>query len=62
MTTPVESRKLNGGTNSTTNIPQKNLTMMNNDEIIQLRCMYDQFYNLIMAGIPIDINVRLNLY
>jgi hypothetical protein len=62
MTIPFESRKFNGGTNSTTNLPQKNLTMMNSDEIVQVRCMYDQFYNIIMAGFPIDITVRLNLY
>jgi hypothetical protein len=62
MTIPFESRKFNGGTNSTTNLPQKNLTMMNSDEIVQVRCMYDQFYNIIMAGFPMDMNVRFNLY
>jgi len=62
MTTPFESRKFNGGTGSTTNLQQKNLTMMSSDEILQVRCMYDQFYNIIMSGFPIDISVRLNLH
>jgi hypothetical protein len=62
MTIPFESRKFNDDTSSTINLSEKKLTMMNSDEIIQVRCMYDQFYNIIMAGFPIDINVRLNLH
>ena len=31
--------------------------MMNNDEIIQVRCMHEQFYNMIMSGFPIDLAV-----
>ena len=57
MATSLESRKLNVGTNSTTNLQQKNLLMMNNDEIIQVRCMHEQFYNMIMSGFPIDLAV-----
>ena len=62
MTTSFESRKITDNTGSITNLQQKKLTMMNTDEIIQIRCMYDQFYNIIMAGFPIDIAVRLNLH
>jgi hypothetical protein len=61
MTTSFESRKFHGGTNSTTNLQQNKLNMMNSDEIMQVRCMYDQFYNIIMAGFPMDMNVRFNL-
>lgn len=62
MTTSFESRKFAGGTVSTTNLYQKRSPMMNSDEILQVRCMYDQFYNIIMAGFPMDIAVRANLY
>lgn len=61
MTTSLESRKLNVGTNSTTNLTEKNLPMMNNDEIIQVRCMHEQFYNMIISGYPIDLNIRADL-
>jgi hypothetical protein len=57
MTTTFQSRKLTGTTGPITNIQQEKLTIMNTDEIIQVRCMYDQFYNIIMAGFPIDISV-----
>ncbi|CAF0829545.1 unnamed protein product [Rotaria sordida] len=57
MTTSFESsRKFNGDTDPIKNLQQKKLTIMNNDEIVQVRCMYDQFYNIIMAGFPIDIS------
>jgi hypothetical protein len=56
MTTSFESRKLNGAANSTTNLQEKKLNMMSSDEIVQVRCMYDQYYNIIMAGFPMDIN------
>jgi hypothetical protein len=59
MPSSFESRKLTGNTHPTANLQQKNLIMMNSDEIIQVRCMYDQFYNIIMAGFPIDITVRV---
>jgi len=62
ITTSFESRKFNGNTGPTANLQQKNLTMMSSDEILQVRCMYDQFYNIIMAGFPIDISVRFYLY
>jgi hypothetical protein len=62
MTTSFESRKLTDNTGSITNLQQKKLTMMNTDEIVQIRCMYDQFYNIIMAGFPIDIAVRFYLH
>ncbi|CAF3911154.1 unnamed protein product [Rotaria sp. Silwood2] len=55
MTTSFETRKFNNDTDPLKNLQQKNLTMMNSDEIVQVRCMYDQFYNIIMAGFPIDI-------
>jgi len=57
MIIPFESRKFNNDISSTTNLAQKKLTTMNSDEIIQVHCMHEQFYNIIMAGIPIDISV-----
>jgi hypothetical protein len=62
MTNTFQSRKLTGTTGPITNIQQEKLTIMNTDEIIQVRCMYDQFYNIIMAGFPIDISVRFYFY
>ncbi|CAF3335702.1 unnamed protein product [Rotaria sp. Silwood1] len=55
MTTSFESRKFTNDTDPIKNLQQKKLTIMNSDEIVQVRCMYDQFYNIIMAGFPIDI-------
>jgi hypothetical protein len=60
MRTSFDTRKLTDNTDPTTNLQQKKVTMMNNDEILQVRCMHDQFYNIIMSGFPIDIAVRLN--
>ena len=60
MATSLESRKFNVGTNSTTNLQQKTFPMMNNDEIIQVRCMHEQFYNMIINGYPIDLNARID--
>lgn len=58
MTNVFEARKFNGETGAMTDAPQKHLVMMNSDEIVQVRCMYDQFYNMITAGFPIDIAVK----
>ncbi|CAF3489334.1 unnamed protein product [Rotaria socialis] len=55
MTNSFESRKFNGDNGPIKNLQQNKVTMMNNEEIIQVRCMYDQYYNIIMAGYPIDI-------
>lgn len=60
MATSLESRKFNVGTNSTTNLQQKNFPMMNNDEIIQVRCMHEQFYNMIISGYPFDLNAKVD--
>ncbi|CAF1378445.1 unnamed protein product [Rotaria magnacalcarata] len=55
MANSFESRKFNGDNGSIKNLQQNKVTMMNNEEIVQVRCMYDQYYNIIMAGYPIDI-------
>ncbi|CAF1328632.1 unnamed protein product [Adineta steineri] len=56
MTTSFESRRLTSTNGPTTNIQQQKSILMSSDEIIQVSCMYDQFYNIILAGLPIDLN------
>ncbi|CAF0776765.1 unnamed protein product [Adineta ricciae] len=56
MTTVFDSRRLTSTGDPQQNIEQQNSNFMDSDEIIQIRCMYDQFYNIIMAGLPIDID------
>jgi len=58
MTTSIDSQKFNNGTTSSANIQPNQIIPMNNDEILEIRYFYDQFYNIIMAGYPIDISVR----
>ena len=58
MTTVFDSRRLTSTGGPQQNIEQQNSNFMDSDEIIQIRCMYDQFYNIIMAGLPIDIDVE----
>lgn len=62
MTIPIESQKFNNTTISSTNIQSNQITPMNSNEILEVRCFYDQFYNIIMAGYPIDINVSYSFY
>ncbi|CAF1390788.1 unnamed protein product [Adineta steineri] len=56
MTTSFESRRLTSTNGPTINIQQQKSILMSSDEIIQVSCMYDQFYNIILAGLPIDLN------
>ncbi|CAF1117915.1 unnamed protein product [Adineta steineri] len=56
MTTSFESRRLTSTNGPATNIQQQKSILMSSDEIIQVSCMYDQFYNIILAGLPIDLN------
>ena len=58
MTSSLESRKMAGSTTSTGHLQSKSLNLMTSDEIVQVHCMYDQFYNLITAGFPIDVAVN----
>ncbi|UJR26036.1 hypothetical protein I4U23_007382 [Adineta vaga] len=56
MATVFDSRRLTSTGGPSANIEKQNSTLMKSDEIVQIRCMYDQFYNIIMAGLPIDIS------
>lgn len=62
MTSSLQSRKFNDDADPLNTFQQKKVPLMSIDEIIQLRCMYDQFYNIIMAGYPIDIAVKDNIF
>ena len=57
MALSLDPRKLSTGGDPIQYGLQQRATMMDADEITQVRCMYDQFYNLAMAGFSIDIAV-----
>ena len=57
MAISLDGRKLSAGANPNYHGLQRKGTMIDTDEITQVRCMYDQFYNLAMAGFSIDIAV-----
>jgi hypothetical protein len=60
VATLLETRRLTGSdADASINMQSKVRTLMNNDEIVQVRCMYEQFYNIVMAGLPIHIEVEI---